>query len=296
VAQGQEEGALNRRARCGSDRPRPARRHHRPDAARSQAKTFAVYLAPIVAKDAGWSATVHAYGAFAHAENIRHVPIIVSPWRARLRGSTSRTSTATPAASRAGCAHSTASAANICRVISLGAALSSAHGERFTPERCAFQAASHVDQHEGRTEPRRQSWRLCIGDLGKVLRWDHIAAGLTLLQLQLYGSDIGMTNINKIDLNLLVVARCSARMSAERHASGPRDWATRRPTISGILHPRVPPPRKAAKHPTKPLNPRPVRSVETRLQRFLCLSSNGLGKSPIFGAGTEAKLRWWCGI
>ena len=44
-----------------------------------QARTFAAYLAPVVAKDA-----VHvsdgrdAYGAFAHAENILHIPIITS--------------------------------------------------------------------------------------------------------------------------------------------------------------------------------------------------------------------------
>lgn len=44
-----------------------------------QAKTFAAYLAPIVAKDAVLvSDGRDAYGAFAHAENILHVPIISS--------------------------------------------------------------------------------------------------------------------------------------------------------------------------------------------------------------------------
>ena len=44
-----------------------------------QARTFAAYLAPIVAKDAVLvSDGRDAYGAFAHAENILHIPIITS--------------------------------------------------------------------------------------------------------------------------------------------------------------------------------------------------------------------------
>jgi transposase-like protein len=44
-----------------------------------QARTFAAYLAPIVAKDAVLvSDGRDAYGAFAHAENILHIPIIAS--------------------------------------------------------------------------------------------------------------------------------------------------------------------------------------------------------------------------
>ena len=44
-----------------------------------QARTFAAYLAPVVAKDAVLvSDGRDAYGAFAHAENILHIPIITS--------------------------------------------------------------------------------------------------------------------------------------------------------------------------------------------------------------------------
>ena len=52
---------------------------HRRDAPDLQARTFAAYLARIVAKDAVLvSDGRDAYGAFAHAENILHIPIITS--------------------------------------------------------------------------------------------------------------------------------------------------------------------------------------------------------------------------
>jgi hypothetical protein len=51
-----------------------------------QAPAFAVYLASVVAKDAALvSDGRDAYGAFAHAEDILHIPIITSRvrrWRA----------------------------------------------------------------------------------------------------------------------------------------------------------------------------------------------------------------------
>ena len=65
----------------------------------------------------------------------------------------------------------------------------------------------------------------CVGD--------HIAAGLTLLQLQLYGSDIAMSNINKIDLNLLTVLDALLDERSVTRAAARLGYT--QPTISGML-------------------------------------------------------------
>ena len=62
---------------------------------------------------------------------------------------------------------------------------------------------------------------------------DHIAAGLTLLQLQFYGSDIAMSNINKIDLNLLIVLDALLDERSVTRAAARLGYT--QPTISGML-------------------------------------------------------------
>ena len=62
---------------------------------------------------------------------------------------------------------------------------------------------------------------------------DHIAAGLTLLQSQYYGSDIAMPNIKKIDLNLLVVL--DALLDERNVTRAAARLGYTQPTISGML-------------------------------------------------------------
>jgi DNA-binding transcriptional LysR family regulator len=62
---------------------------------------------------------------------------------------------------------------------------------------------------------------------------DHIAADLTLLQLQLYGSDIAMSNISKIDLNLLTVLDALLDERSVTRAAARLGYT--QPTISGML-------------------------------------------------------------
>ena len=74
-----QEGALHRGARLRPDRARPQRCHHRPDAPRSAGSH--VRCLPRTNRCQGCGLVSDgrdAYGAFAHAENILHIPIITS--------------------------------------------------------------------------------------------------------------------------------------------------------------------------------------------------------------------------
>lgn len=83
------------------------------------------------------------------------------------------------------------------------------------------------DEHVAWWQPAfgRLARRLCIRD--------HIAARLTLLQSQYYGSDIVMPNIKKIDLNLLVVL--DALLDERNVTRAAARLGYTQPTISGML-------------------------------------------------------------
>ena len=62
---------------------------------------------------------------------------------------------------------------------------------------------------------------------------DHIAADLTLLKSQDYGSDIAVNNIRKVDLNLLVVL--DALLDERNVTRAAARLGYTQPTISGML-------------------------------------------------------------
>jgi DNA-binding transcriptional LysR family regulator len=87
---------------------------------------------------------------------------------------------------------------------------------------------------EYRHRQRQQTWRLAlvISD-GVECVGDQIAAGMPLRQSQNYGSDIALTNIKKIDLNLLIVLAALLDERSVTRAAARLGYT--QPTISGML-------------------------------------------------------------